>query len=271
MLTAQKAGGVFRNPNILCGFLCTGIFFGLIIAANIKMIHSPPAKVRRLSVKYRGDENIGNNLIKKGRKFLTQKGYINMNDQAMLKELHSFFRKKPEVQHIYYAKKIFPDTVEIKLALREPFVKVGKIYFDSEGYRLPAGFCRTVRGKSIPSISGISIPKTLGPGEMWENIYFQETLQALRTVQNTVSITGVLVPGSRGGMFANGIVLATKEGTYIYWGKVFHEGMGQGVSTEMKLKNLEKALHIITRNMDKVKYVDVSRKRPVIKYKLEVS
>ena len=271
MNTVKTAGSIFRNPNVICLFLCLTLFFGLIVASHIKINQNPPAKVRKLSVKYRGNKSIGNALIKRGKRFLADNRYIFMNDKSMLKDLYSFFENRPEVEHIYYVKKIFPDTLEIKLMLRNPFVKVGKVYFDKEGCRLPREFTSIARKKPIPYISGIRTPRTLGAGEIWKNVYFQETLQALKMVKGMVSVNKVMVPGSNGGVFANGIVLQTKEGACIYWGKVFQESPLRGISTEMKLRNLEKALNIITNNMDKVKYVDVSREKPVIKYKLEVS
>ena len=271
MNTAKKVGGVFRNPNVLCALLCTVMFFGLISAAHVKIGNSPSAKVRRLSVKYKGNVSIGSTVTRKGKQFLTVNRHIYMNDSSILRKLYSFFRSRPEVQDVYYVKKIFPDTIEVKLVLRDAYVKVGSAYFDRDGCRLPRSFTAIARQKPVPVISGISTPKTLGPGEVWENIYFQETLNALKTVNDKISVNRILVPGSSGGAFSNGIVLQTEEGARIYWGKVFRDGAAQGISPEMKLKNLEQALNVITHNMDKVIYVDVSRKKPVIKYKLEVS
>lgn len=263
----KSACKVIGLNNILFFLITFMVFFGLIIGSHIKLKTMNTGKGLKLSLIYKGEREIGNKLSIKGRQFLLNKRFTNVKASNILQELYSCYSRLPEVRKVCYVRKIYPERLEVKLIIREPFVKVKNVYFDEEGCRLSSQYNKIRKYMSVPIITGLGYPRSLKPGDIWENIYFKEALRALNAVGKKVDIGKIIIPSSSNTAFLDGIVLQTREGTLVYWGKVFGEGFDTGISVDRKMKNLENVLSIISANMDKVEYTDISREKPVISYK----
>ncbi len=243
------------------------MFFGLILGADLKMRRSPSGRVRSLSVLYKGDRTVGGSLTPRGISYLVKDGPTAIDAPEILTKVFSFYKKLPEVRQVEYVRKIYPDRLEVKLNLREPFVRIHDVYFDREGCRLSRKFNKAVADEPIPAVQGLRYPRSLDAGDIWENIYFKEVLKALEAVGSKLAIQNVIIPRSGRPTHAQGIILQTEEGASVYWGSVFQEGTDVGVSIDKKIRNLDSALKIIALNMDRVDYADISRDKPVIAYK----
>ncbi|MFC1582727.1 hypothetical protein ACFL4W_04235, partial [Planctomycetota bacterium] len=224
-------------------------------------------RVRSLSVLYKGDGAVGGTLTARGISFLVKEGRTNIDAPDLLTRVFGFYEKLPEVRQVEYVRKIYPDRVEVKLDLREPFVRIRDVYFDREGCRLSRKFNQAVSAEPIPAVQGLRYPRGLEAGDVWENIYFKEVLKALEAVESKLAVQNVIIPRSGRPTHAQGIILQTQEGASVYWGSVFQQGTDVGISVDKKIRNLNNALRIIARNMDRVDYADISRDKPVIAYK----
>jgi len=241
------------------------LFFGLIGIAQYRVQNCRWGDGIKLVVSYKGDQQIGSTLSLKGKKFLIKNGLSSVRDEGILERLYGFYAALPEVENVLFIRREYPRKIEVKMVIREPFVKVGQVYFDRYGCRLSKAFNKLAAKRQIPAVEGLKYPRVLNPGDVWENIYFKEVLRSLHAVEEKLVIKRVVLPTNRRNGLGR-IVLQTTEGAMICWGKVFQEGMETGLGVDNKVRNLDEALKIIASNMSKVKYVDISHEKPVIAY-----
>ncbi len=261
--TALNAVG---KENVIFVIISAVMFFGLILGAQVKAASDRSKAGLILSVMYKGNSQVGKKLSVKGKEHLLEKGYTSINDEGLLENLYSFYDRLPEVRKVYYVKKIYPERLELKIETRTPYVRAGRVFFDRSGSRLGEDFNRVAVKMKLPYITGLTPPPSLSPGEVWENMYFQETLKALAAVESKISVRRVILKKSRG-RYPDGIVLETMEGAMVYWGKVFQEGIDSGIGVTRKIRNLDNALKVIASNLHRVEYADISREKPVIDFK----
>ncbi|MFH1708538.1 MAG: hypothetical protein ABIF71_11570 [Planctomycetota bacterium] len=261
----RNAGTMAADPNALFLLLTCTLFFGLVWGARFQLSQTDPGHGLKLAVVYQGDTVIGSRLGARGCQFLRNKGFDHIRYDRLLKDVYGFYAHLPEVRTVQYARRQYPDLVEVKVELREPFVRVGGTVFDREGCRLSEAFAAAPAARAVPVLDGLRFPAGLADGDVWANVYFREALRALEAVEGKLAVTGVIVPAVAAD--TRGITLVTAEGAAVIWGKVFTEGTDPGVSVDRKVRNLDEALKVIGTHMERVDYADISHEKPVITYK----
>jgi hypothetical protein len=198
---------------------------------------------------------------------------------AMPKEANVFDRDLPRkvykscknlywVEQIDSVRKVYPNTLELKMKLRTPAAYVlygGEPYLvDLKGKRLPRHYYQKPDGvQDMLIIKGVEgIPPE--PGGQWvDHEALTSALAVVENIANTTlcrkaGITTVDVANFVGRKTATDshIVLWTKDQTRILWGRSSNNHKFGDLSIKEKLANMDKALNEYN-NLAKIEYVNV--------------
>ncbi len=192
----------------------------------------------------------------------------NIFDSDLLRKVYKSCRDLYWVEQIDSVRKVYPNTLELKMKLRTPAAYVrygGEPYLtDLKGSRLPRHYYRKPDG--VPDMLYI---KGIGgtppePGEKWGD---HEALMAAIAVVEDIAdtelcrrarITTVDADNFSGrkDITYSHIVLWTEDQTRILWGRSSSTPEFGDLSTKEKLANLEKALKKYS-GLDNIEYVNV--------------
>lgn len=207
-------------------------------------------------------------------------------EKDLTKKIAEAYSAKPWVEKVHYVKKEFPNKIKIKFSLRKPFVRLRRIEKGTSFYLLD-GECVRLSEKyyywpdddpEALFIQSNKLSKAPAYGEKWDDAGIQGGVNLVRFLRKNkvhkllnitiIDVSNVTPPpnpppaGGRVGVRGakSDIVLITKKGTQIKWGRSPAPGgfkMHGELSDAEKLQNLLSVARVEGRNLRRMEYVDV--------------
>lgn len=193
-------------------------------------------------------------------------------ERGLTKKIAEAYSEKSWVAKVHHVKKEFPNKIKIKFSLRKPFavVKRGKSFYllDGECVRLPEKYYYWPDGApEALFIQSNKLSKAPAYWEKWDDAGIQAGVKLVKFLRKNeihilLNITTIDVSNVNTKLDSakSDIVLITKKGTQIKWGRSSALG---GYKTQGELSDTEKLQNLLSvakaegRNLSRMEYVDV--------------
>jgi hypothetical protein len=180
------------------------------------------------------------------------RGSVSIFDPGLIPLLERHYRSNPWVESVISIRKVYPNSLEIKLELRRPVVAVESAdhYYlvDRHGVRLPGSYRLLPKLLcTVIPVKGVNTPPPRA-GERWSGQDVQAAAKVAHAlirnrVERLVEIMHIDVSnvGGRCDPRASEVVIWAKPCVPIQWGRASGEHFGE-LSAEQKIRNLRYVL-----------------------------
>jgi hypothetical protein len=190
-------------------------------------------------------------------------------ERGLPEKIAEAYSKKPWVAKVHSVKKEFPNKIKIKFSLRKPFAvfKKGKSFYllDGECIRLPEKYYYWPDGDPETFfIRSSKVSKAPAYWAKWDDTGIKTGVELVRFLRRNeahkllnIVIVDVSNIDAKNDSAESDIILITRKGTQIKWGRSSLCKTHGELSDIEKLQNLLSVARAEGRNLSRMEYVDV--------------